>query len=105
MSGFDIINFIGVGRENAVTRGELVAQLNLPDRTIRRLIQEARDRGEVIINAQDGTGYYKSDDIGELKRQYKTNRNRALSILRQQIYIEKRVLEIESREQIKLNEV
>lgn len=87
----NITNFIGVGRENAVTRGELAAMLNLPDRQVRKLIQEARDRGEIIINDQSGAGYYISDDVGELKRQYATNKNRAMSILRQQIHLARRI--------------
>ena len=105
MTGFDITNFIGTGRENAVTRGELVAILNLPDRTIRRLIQEARDRGEIIINAQDGAGYYMSDDLGEMKRQLALNNSRALSVLRQQKYLRRKIAEAENKEQMTLEEV
>lgn len=102
---FDITIFIGVGRENAVTRGELMALLNLPDRTIRRLIQEARDRGEIIINAQDGAGYYMSDDVGEMKRQLALNKSRALSVLRQQKYLLRKIAEAENKEQITMEEV
>ncbi len=102
---FDITNFIGTGRENAVTRGELVAILNLPDRQIRRLIQEARDRGEIIINAQDGAGYYMSNDVGELKRQYQSNRRRALSVLRQQKYLRWKIREAEQQNQVTIEEV
>lgn len=105
MTGFDITNFIGTGRENAVTRGELVAILNLPDRTIRRLIQEARDRGEIIINAQDGAGYYMSDDVGEMKRQLALNKSRALSVLRQQKHLLRKIAEEENKEQMTLEEV
>lgn len=101
----DIMTYIAKGKENAISRQELATILNLPDRTIRKLIQEARDRGEVILNAQDGKGYYTSDDEGELKRQYKTNRNRALSILRQQRHIRRRLREIEQRDQVTLEEV
>lgn len=101
----NITDFIGTGRENAVTRGELVAILNLPDRTIRRLIQEARDRGEIIINAQDGAGYYMSEDLGEIKRQLATNYNRSLSIMRQQVHLKNKIREIEQREQMTIDEV
>lgn len=101
----DIMTFIPKGKENAIGRNELVYQLNMPDRRVRRLIQDARDRGELILNAQDGKGYYTSDDEGELKRQYNTNRNRALSILRQQKYIRRRLREIEQRDQVTMEEV
>lgn len=101
----NITDFIGTGRENAVTRGELMAQLNLPDRTIRRLIQEARDRGEVIINAQDGAGYYMSNDLGEMKRQLNLNYSRALSVLRQQKHLMRKIREAESKDQVTMEEV
>ena len=101
----NICDFIGTGRENAVTRGELVAILNLPDRTIRRLIQEARDRGEIIINDQSGAGYYRSEDVGELKRQLNTNKRRALSVLRQQKYLLQKIREAEQQDQVTIDEV
>lgn len=101
----NIADFIGKGRENAVTRSELVTILNLPDRTIRRLIQEARDRGEIIINAQDGAGYYISDDIGEMKRQLAANKSRALSVLRQQKHLRRNIREAEQKDQMTLEEV
>ena len=104
MTGFDITNFIGTGRENAVTRSELVAILNLPDRTIRKLIQEARDRGEIIINDQSGAGYYMSNDLGEMKRQFALNRSRALSVLRQQKYLLRKIAEAENKEQMTIDE-
>lgn len=96
----DIVKFIGTGKQNAVTREQLATRLCLPDRTVRKLIQEARDRGELILNAQDGRGYYISDDVGELERQYQTNRNRALSILRQQKHIRRRVRELKNEGQM-----
>lgn len=104
MTGFDITNFIGTGRENAVTRGELVSLLNLPDRTIRRLIQEARDRGEIIINDQSGAGYYMSNDLGEMKRQLALNNSRALSVLRQQKYLRRKIAEAENKAQMTIDE-
>lgn len=101
----NITDFIGTGRENAVTRSELVTILNLPDRTVRRLIQEARDRGEIIINAQDGAGYYMSDDVGEMKRQLALNRSRALSVLRQQTHLMRKIREAENKDQVKLEDI
>ena len=100
-----ITDFIGVGRENAVTRERLVSVLNLPDRTVRRLIQEARDRGEIIINAQDGAGYYISNDVGEMKRQLNLNYSRALSVLRQQTHLMRKIREAESKDQMTIEEV
>ena len=98
----DIMTFIAKGKENAISRQELCVLLALPDRTVRKLIQEARDRGEIILNAQDGAGYYTSDDVGELERQYNTNKNRAMAILRQQSHIRKQINEIHNQNQLKM---
>lgn len=98
----DIMTFIAKGKENAISRQELCVLLALPDRTVRKLIQEARDRGEIILNAQDGAGYYTSDDVGELERQYNTNKNRAMSILRQQRHIRKQINEIHNQNQLRM---
>ena len=88
---FDITKFIGTGKENAVTREQLVAMLNLPDRAVRKLIQDARDRGEIIINEQDGEGYYISDREEDLHKQYRANQNRAMSILKQQKHLREKI--------------
>lgn len=101
----DIMTFIAKGKENAISRQELCMLLALPDRTVRKLIQEARDRGEIILNAQDGAGYYTSNDVGELERQYNTNKNRAMSILRQQRHIRRRLRALEQRDQVTIEEV
>ena len=101
----DIMTYIANGKENAISRQKLAFLLNLPDRAVRKLLQDARDRGEVILNAQDGRGYYTSDDAGELQRQYNTNRNRALSILRQQKHIRRRLRELEQSGQVTIEEV
>lgn len=50
----NIERFIPEGKENAVSREVLATRLGLPDRTVRKLIEEARDRGELICNDGDG---------------------------------------------------
>lgn len=49
-----IIDYIPEGKENAVTRERLCAITGLPDRKLREEIEQARRRGAIIINAQDG---------------------------------------------------
>lgn len=93
----NIINYIGVGRENAVTRESLCRTLMLPDRTIRRLIEEARREGALIVNDSTGAGYYITDDLGELKRQMRSNHNRAMSILVQQKHLRRKIKELEAK--------
>lgn len=91
----NIEEYIPFGRENAIKRAELVALLRLSDRMVRRQIEEARLRGEVILNDQTGAGCFRSNDVAELKRQMAQNRSRALAILRQQKHIRRRIEEIE----------
>ena len=59
----------------------------IPDRTMRKMIETARNEGMVICNGQDGQGYFLPTTKEELKRQYDQNENRAKSILRQQRFI------------------
>lgn len=78
----DISRFIPEGKENAVSREVLATRLGLPDRTVRKLIEEARDRGELICNDGDGEGYYRSYDIGQIERQYRVDLARAMAVLK-----------------------
>lgn len=90
MKAFFIERFIPEGRENAVTRQQLCIATGLPDRTVRECIEQARRRGVIIINKQDGAGYYRTDDPAEIKRQYRQNDRRAKSILAQQKHLRRR---------------
>lgn len=103
----NIMDYIGVGKDNAVTRNELCALMNLPDRAIRRLIEEERNRGEIIINEQDGRGYYQSNRVDDMIAQYRANQSRAKSILRQQKYLRRKIKELSviGNGQMKLDEV
>ena len=76
-----IAGAIPFGRTNAVTREHLSRELLLTDRKVRELIEQARRCGCIIINAQDGRGYYRTEDLDEIERQYKQDTARAMSIL------------------------
>lgn len=78
----NIERFIPEGKENAVSREVLATRLGLPDRTVRKLIEEARDRGELICNDGDGEGYYRSYDICQIERQYRVDKSRALAVMK-----------------------
>lgn len=91
----NIVNFIPTGKENAITRADLVRVLNLPDRKVREMIETARKDGALILNAQDGAGYYISEDVGELKRQLHSNHSRAMSVLRQNTHLRRKIKELE----------
>lgn len=76
MRAASITDYIPFGKENAVTRAHLRAATGLPDRKIREEIEQARRRGAIIINAQDGAGYYQSEDIKDIAKQYRQNERR-----------------------------
>ena len=82
-----IVAHIPYGKENAVTREYLCLMFGMSDREIRRAIQAARNEGNIIINAQDGRGYYRSNEPADVMKQYKQNKRRALSILVQQKHL------------------
>ncbi len=75
----NIIDLIPTGKDNAITREELVNRTGFTDRIIREQISQAR-RDTVIINNQDGRGYYKSSDCAEIERYIKQESKRARTI-------------------------
>ena len=89
-----VLDFIGVGRDNAVPREYLMEATGLSDREVRKEIEKARKNGYIIINRQDGKGYYISDNTDDLLQQYKQNKRRAMSILVQQKYLRKKLKEL-----------
>jgi hypothetical protein len=77
----NIIDLIPYGHENAISRERLCAIMGKPDREIRKLIEAARNSGAIIINKQDGRGYYQTIDLAEIEKQYRQDTARAMSIL------------------------
>ena len=75
-----ILDAIPWGKENAITRPALAARTGWPDRAVRRSIEELR-RAHIILNDQDGKGYYRSYDLQDIYRAYRQERARALAIL------------------------
>jgi len=75
----NIIDYIPKGKDNAITREELVKLTGFTDRIIREQISQAR-RDTAIINNQDGRGYYKPSDREEIERYIKQESSRAKSI-------------------------
>lgn len=76
-----IASIIPTGKERAVKRSDLVQQTSYTDGEVRRMIAQARAEGLFICNEQDGRGYYISDDLADIEKQYRQDRARALSIL------------------------
>lgn len=76
----NIVKFIPLGKENAISRASLAQKAGLSDRKMRNEIENARRRGFLIINLQDGRGYYRSDDLDDIERQYRIDTARGRSI-------------------------
>lgn len=72
---------IPYGRENAISRKQLAHDLGMTDRRMREAVERARSDGLMIVNNGDGTGYYQTDDLDELYRQYKRDTAGAMAIL------------------------
>ena len=56
-------DYIKTGHDNAMTREELVSLTGLTDREVRKDIQYASAHGDLIINMQDGKGYFRPSPI------------------------------------------
>lgn len=66
MTKFELLSqTLPIGRENAVTRAELMERLNLPDRETRALVERLRRSGAVVCS--DERGYYRPAGIDELR--------------------------------------
>lgn len=77
-----ITEYIPYGRENAISRKELIQKTKLTDRQVRHSIQLARDNGELILNLSNGYYRARETDIDELTAQYFVDRARALTVLK-----------------------
>lgn len=105
-----IMEYLQKGKENAISRPELARLSGLSDRVVRQAIEDARQDGHLIINRQDGSGYYIAEDIRDIARQFEQNKRRALSILAQQKFLRRRlkaagVLEKDRVDYEKLNNI
>ena len=85
----NILSLIPQGKVNAISRTELRYRAQLNDRVMRELIEQERRNGAIILNLQDGRGYYRPapDELDDVLRQYKQNDRRAMSILVQQKHL------------------
>lgn len=75
-----VLDAIPFGKDKAVTREDLEAKTGLPDRQVRKAIEEIR-RNHIVLNDQDGKGYYRSYDLDDIERFYRQERARALAVL------------------------
>jgi hypothetical protein len=77
----NIIEYIPFGHDNAISRKQLCEATGLPDRVMRHEIERAR-QDYAILNAQDGSGYFRPAE-GEsylTERWLKQERSREKSV-------------------------
>lgn len=64
-------DMIPCGRENAITRPELSRLAGMSDRSIRseiaKLRKESDESDMAIVSTSDGTGYYRTDNLDEIR--------------------------------------
>ena len=77
----EILNHIPIGRKNAISRRQLSISTGLSDRVLREQISQLR-RDYVILNTQDGKGYYRPspEDKAQVERWTAQETRRAKSI-------------------------
>lgn len=63
-----IAKYLMRGKQNALTREQLVSLSGMDDRAVRNGIKELREKGELICNDCDGKGYYIAATDEEIKR-------------------------------------
>lgn len=75
------IDDIPIGAENAITREALARKWNTNDRTAREIIAKLRadDNGDgyVIVSHSNGRGYYRTDNIDQIRHFFNETMNRA----------------------------
>lgn len=77
MTDINIVDYIPVGKDNAVSRGYLVQVTGMTDRVMRDAIAEAR-KTHCIVNF--GGGYYVADTAEDAERFLRQEKARAISI-------------------------
>lgn len=78
----NIIDYIPVGRENAISRSELSRITGLEDRVVRNYIAKAREHTCICNGQGENGGYYIPSTLADANKFYNQERKRALSILR-----------------------
>ena len=76
-----VVLALRAGHENAIKRHDLARLLDVPDREMRKMIEQARQEGWQILNKGDGAGYYLATSLEELERHYRVERSRAIKTL------------------------
>ncbi len=82
----NIVDYIPYGRNNAIKRRKLEELTGLSDRHNRELIMKARNQGTLILNMEDGKGYFRPilpEELDCIKKAYdkEAGRNYASGVM------------------------
>lgn len=64
----DILNLIPYGRENAISRQDLIALTGWDGRKVRTEIKKLVRNGEAILSTCGKSGYWRSNDVNEIEQ-------------------------------------
>lgn len=81
------------GKDGARTRKTLCNVFQMNDRQVRRMIGRLKDDGLVIVNDRDGEGYYVTDDLDEIQREYRAVTSMAMALLKRRTNIRNILIE------------
>ena len=95
----NLLNVIPYGRENAVSRAEIVQRLGVSDRAIRdeikALNRELARHGEAILSSSGKSGYWRSSNLLEMKEYLRESDHRRNQIFLNDEPIRKLVYSLE----------
>ena len=82
---FDISEYVPYGAENAISRYDLLRVVrsvfgDVSDREMRRMLEHSRQNGNIIINFQNGKGYFRPDCKEEIEKYIRQEEARAKTI-------------------------
>lgn len=89
----DWFELVATGKDNARSRTWLMQSLDMTDRQVRRMIGRLKDDGLVIVNDRDGNGYYVTDDLDEIQREYRAVTSMAMALLKRRTNIRNILIE------------
>lgn len=102
----NIVEYIPMGHERAISREELIRRTGINDRKIREAIRSAKMSGCIIVN--DKAGYFRyrdENDLPYLRSYYAKERARAFSCLENLMPMKAFLEENGDTEQITLEEI
>lgn len=82
---FDISEYVPYGADNAISRYDLLNVVRsafgeVSDREMRRMLEYSRQNGNIIINFQNGKGYFRPDSKEEIEKYIRQEEARAKTI-------------------------